>query len=292
MPRTVLITGATGTVGSALVRALAAAGVRPRAFARDADRARARLGDAADVVVGDLADAPALRSALTGVEALFLACGNVPGQVALECAAVDAARSAGVRRVVKLSARGAARTATAAVWRGHAEIEEHLAASGLPAVVLRPSFFLSNLLAAAGPVRDSGILPAPAGTAPIAMVDPADVAAVAARALLDDAVAPGVLPLTGPEALTYGQVAARLTEVLGRGVTHVDVPADAAARGMVAGGMPEAAAQQVLEVFAGLRRGEYATADDIAPGLTGRPSGTLTGFVRDHAAVFGALVSR
>jgi uncharacterized protein YbjT (DUF2867 family) len=238
MPRTVLITGATGSVGSLLVRTLAGAGVRPRAFVRDSDKARALLGDAADVVVGDLADPDALRAALTGVEAFFLACGNVPDQVALECAAVDAARSAGVRRVVKLSARGAARTATAAVWRGDAAVEEHLTASGLPAVILRPSFYTSNLLAAAGPVRHSDTLPAAAGTAPIAMVNPADVAAVAARVLLDDTATAGVLHLTGPEALTYAQVAQRLSDVLGRAITYLDAPPDAAAQGMIANGSP------------------------------------------------------
>jgi uncharacterized protein YbjT (DUF2867 family) len=292
MPRTVLITGATGSVGSLLVRTLAGAGVRPRAFVRDSDKARALLGDAADVVVGDLADPDALRAALTGVEALFLACGNVPDQVALECAAVDAARSAGVRRVVKLSARGAARTATAAVWRGDAAVEEHLTASGLPAVILRPSFYTSNLLAAAGPVRHSDTLPAAAGTAPIAMVDPADVAAVAARVLLDDTATAGVLHLTGPEALTYAQVAQRLSDVLGRAITYLDAPPDAAAQGMIANGVPEAAAGQVLEVFAGLRRDAYATTDDVAPRLTGRPSVTLAEFTRDHAAVFGDLAVR
>jgi len=98
MPRDVLIAGATGTVGSLLVRTLADGGVRPRAFVRDADRARALLGDVADLVVGNLADQDAVRDALSGADAFFLACSNVPNQVALECAAVDAARVAGVGR--------------------------------------------------------------------------------------------------------------------------------------------------------------------------------------------------
>jgi uncharacterized protein YbjT (DUF2867 family) len=277
MPKTALITGATGTIGSLLVRTLASAGVRPRAFVRDAAKARDLLGDAADIVVGDLADPDAVRDALTDV---------------LECGAIDAARSAGVRRIVKLSARGAARTASAAVWRGHAAIEHHLAASGIPAVILRPSFYMTNLLAAADPVRYFNTLPAAAGTAPIAMIDPADIAAVAARALLDDTVAAVVLHLTGPEALTYYQVAQQLSDVLGRNITYLEVTPEEVAHGMVASGIPEPAAGQILEVFAGLRRGEYATSTDVVPRLTGRPAITLAEFAHRHAAAFADLVAR
>ena len=292
MPKTALITGATGTVGSLLVRTLASAGVRPRAFVRDGAKARDLLGDDADIVVGDLADPDAVRDGLTDVDAFFLACGNVGDQIALECGAIDAARSAGVRRIVKLSARGAAHTATAAVWRGHAAIEHHLAASGLPAVILRPSFYMTNLLAAADPMRYFNTLPAAAGTAPIAMIDPADIAAVAARALLDDTVPAGVLHLSGPEALSYHQVAQRLSDVLGRDITYLEVTPEEANHGMVASGIPEPAARQILEVFAGLRRGEYATTTDAVPRLTGRPAITLAEFVRGHAAAFADLVAR
>ena len=272
MFRTILITGATGTVGRSLIRALAGSGVRPRAFVRDGAKAQVLLGEDADVVVGDLADQDALRHALTDVDAFFLGCGNVGDQVALECAAIDAARSAGVRRIVKLSAWGADATATAAVWRGHAAIEDHLTASNIPAVVLRPSFYMTNLLAAADPVRSFNTVPAAAGAAPIAMINPDDIAAVAARALLDGTVPTGVLHLTGPEALTYHQVAQQLTDVLGRDIEYLEVTPGEAAHGMVASGIPEPAARQILEIFANLRRGAYATTTDVVPRLTGRPA--------------------
>ncbi|MGS0684896.1 NmrA family NAD(P)-binding protein [Nakamurella sp. GG22] len=292
MPRTALITGATGTVGTLLVHALAGSGVRARAFVRNADKARTLLGAHADIIVGDLADRDALRDALTGADALFLACGNVPQQIDLECAAIDAATSTSVRRVVKLSARGAGRTAKAAVWRGHAAVEEHLTATDLSAVILRPSFYMSNLLAAAEPVRHFNALPAAAGTAPIAMIDPADIAAVAARALLDDTVPAGVLHLTGPEALTYSQVAQQLSDVTCRPISYIDVPPDDAAQQMRTSGISEPAVTQILEIFAGLRRGEYATVTDEVPRLTGRPASTLTHFVRQHAAAFSELANR
>ena len=292
MNKTALITGATGSVGSALVHALAEAGIRPRAFVRDPDKAGAMLGDHADLVVGDLADSAALREAMADVDALFLACGNVPDQVVLERGAIDAARSVRVGRVVKLSARGAASDAAAAYWRGHAAIEEHLTASGLASVVLRPSFYMSNLLAAAGTVRAHGLLPAAAGIAPIAMIDPVDVAAVAARALIDDTIATGTLTLSGPEALTYDEVARHLSDVAGRDVTYLDVPPEAAAEAMVANGVPELTATRVLEVFASLRQGDDARTSDVVPRLTGRAATTVADFARRHAPAFADLVSR
>jgi uncharacterized protein YbjT (DUF2867 family) len=288
MPVNVLVTGATGNVGSALVHALAAAGVRPRAFVRDAEKARTRLGDRAELVVGDLADAEAVRHALRDVDAVFLACGNVADQVALEQGAIDAARQARVGRVVKLSARGAAPDAAATYWRAHAAIEEHLVDSGLPAVLLRPSFLMTNLLAAAATVHAHGVLPAPAGAAAIAMVDPLDVAAVAARVLVDGSVPAQVLTLSGPEALTYRQVAERLGAVVGRHIRYVDVPPQAAAQQMVADGVPEIVAAQVLEVFARLRQGDDSRAGGTVPLVSGRPASTVDDFARRHAAAFGA----
>ncbi|MFD3705397.1 NAD(P)H-binding protein [Nocardia sp. NPDC058658] len=292
MSETVLITGATGTVGRHLVRDLAEAGVRPRAFVRDNTVAHNLFGHDAEIASGDLADPDAVRRAMTDVDTLFLACGNVAEQVALECAAIDAARSAGIRRVVKLSALGAAHDATPTLWRRHAAIEDHLAESGLSAVVLRPSFFMSNLFAAAAPVRNLRMLPAPAGTAPIAMIDPADIAAVATAVIMDDAVEPGTIELTGPESLTYHYVAQHLSDATGHDITYLDVAPDLAEQAMIADGLPEPMARQILEVFEALRHGTYATTNDQVTRLTGHPARTLAEFVADHASAFAEPVNR
>lgn len=151
---------------------------------------------------------------------------------------------------------------------------------------------MTNLLAAAAPIRQADILPAAAGAAPIAMIDPADVAAVMARALIDDTVATGVLHLTGPEAITYQQVVDQLSDVIGRNLTYLDVSPEDAAHGMVSAGIPEPAARQILEVFAELRRGVDTTTNDVVARLTGRPASTFAEFARHHAAVFGDLVVR
>ena len=176
---TILVTGATGTVGSILVGLLQTRGFDVRVLARDIDGARGRFGPEIHAVRGDFGDSMSLGAALEGVEAVFLACGNVPEQVAYETALIDEARRAGVGRLVKLSARGAAPDAEVAYWRWHAHLEATLRDSHIPSVILQPSFLMTNLLAAAEPIRQQGMMFAPAGTAPIAMIHPADVAAVA-----------------------------------------------------------------------------------------------------------------
>lgn len=284
--RTVLVTGATGNVGAEVVRHLLARGIRPRALVRDLDRARALLGDGAELAVGDLADASAVRNALDGVGTVFLACGNVPDQIDLECGLIDAARAAGVSRIVKLSARGADRDATNAYWRRHAAIEAHLEESGIPAVVLRPSFLMSNLFAAAQHVRTMDSVMAPAGSARIAMVDPADVAEVAAVALTDHSVAPGVLVLTGPEAISYAEVTDELSAVVGRPLTYVDVPPEAMVGGLVGAGVPEVAALEVVRVFDALRAGRQDTTTDTVHRVTGHRPGSFGAMARRHATVF------
>ena len=285
---TILITGATGTVGSMLVPLLDPMGVTVRALVRDPKRAKVALGSDIQLATGDFADPGSLAMAMDGVDAVFLACGNVPQQVAHECAVIDAARAATVSRIVKLSARGASSDAPVAFWRWHAAIERHMATSGIPAVVLQPGFLMTNLLAAAPQVREQGMLFAPAGETGIAMIHPADVAAVAAVALTDDTVAPGTHVLTGPEAIGYAQVAAELSAATGRRVGYLDVPPEAARGAMIEAGLPAVVADQVVAVFDTLRAGGQSTTAASVPDLTGRQARTLADFLGGFGAAFGA----
>ncbi len=182
----ILVTGATGNVGRTVTSLLADnPAVRVRALVRDAVASASSLPPTAELAVGDFTDPDSLDAALDGVDAVYLACGNVVAQVDHECTVIDRAAAAGVRRLVKLSARGAEIGSPVAFWHWHALIEAHLTASGIPSVVLRPSFLMTNLLAVADAVRDHGLVIAPAAHARISMVDPRDVAAVAAAVLVE-----------------------------------------------------------------------------------------------------------
>lgn len=264
---TIGVTAATGTIGSIVIRLLHARGLDVRPLGRDS----------------------ASGAGLDGVDVLFLACGNVPEQVDFECAMIDAAHRSGVRRIIKLSARGAAIGSTVAYWHWHGLIEQHLKSSGVPATVLQPGFAMTNLLGAAEGVRQQGLLFAPAGTAPIAMVDPRDVAAVAAVALTNEAYDGRAQVLTGPAAISYDQVAADLSAATGRRVGYIDIPPEVAGPALVDSGLPPFAAEQIVTIFAALRAGAQATTTDTVAAVSGDDPRSFATFAYDHATAFSGV---
>ena len=282
----VLVTGATGNVGSGVVHELRGRGVPVRVFARDADKAARMFGDGVEILVGDLSDAASVRRAVEGVDSVFLACSNDPRQMEYEIGVIDAAREAGVRRIVKLSALGAEVGSSVAFWDWHGRIEEHLRASGVPAVVLRPGFSMANLLGSAEQIRHAGSLFVPAEGARVAMVDPRDVAAVAAVALTDDEHDGETCTLTGPEAISFDRVAEVLSAAAGRSVQFVPVPDEAALQALVEAGMPEFVAGQIVAVFGVLRQGAQDRTTDAVRAMTGRQPRGFAEFIHDHAGLF------
>lgn len=285
----ILVTAATGTVGSRVVAKLQARGASVRAYVRDRGKALRALGPDVELVVGDFADTGALTHAMLDVDRVFLACGNTAGQVDHEGSVIEAARSARVAGVVKLSGPRPAADSTLVFERWHAAIEQRLQASGIPAVVLRPSTYMSNLLAYAESVARSGMLFAPADDARIAFVDPGDVAAVAATVLLDARHDGHTYRLTGPAAITYGQVAEDLTAATERSVAYVDVSDTAARAAMLDDGLPPFAADAIIDIFRAQRAGEMSQVSTDVPTLLGRDARPFAQFAQAHAAVFAAV---
>ena len=271
---TTLITGATGTVGRSLASELAATGTPVRALVRDAERARTLLPDGVELAVGDFTDRDSLAAAVHGVRQVFLAAPNHPEQVAWESAMIDACVAGGVRRVVKLSAHGARRGSPVAFWDAHARIEEHLASSGLDAVMLRPTTFSTNLLASREAIED-GVLPAPASGARVSFIDPADVAAVAAAALTGRRTPGGVLTLTGPVAVGFDDAADCLARLLDHPVAFVPLGDEEALAALVGAGAPPWFAANLVRVFAALRAGLADLTTPTVHRLIGRPPTSL-----------------
>ncbi len=285
----ILVTAATGTVGSQVVAELQTRGATVRAFVRDRDKARCVLGPDVELAVGDFADTGALTRAMRDVDRVFLACSNAPGQVDHEGSVVDAARSAGVAGVVKLSGPRADADSMLVFERWHAAIEQRLRASGIPAVVLRPSTYMSNLLASAPGVARSGMLFAPADDARIAFVDPGDVAAVAATVLLDARHDGHTYRLTGPAAISYGQIAEDLSTATGRPVAYVDVSDTAARAAMLDDGLPPFAADAIIDIFRAQRAGEMSQVSTDVRTLLGRDATPFAKFAQAHAPAFAAV---
>jgi uncharacterized protein YbjT (DUF2867 family) len=284
---TVLVTGGTGNVGSVVVHELLRSGHDVRVLTRDADHARRVLGGDVDVVVADLADRAGVDRALAGVDRVFLARGNDPGQITAECTVIDSAAAASVERLVKLSGPAPHPDSPLVIEQWHARIESHLAASRLAAVVLRPASYMTNLLAFAEPVAAAGVLPAPTAGARVAFVDPRDVGSVAAALLSADRLPEArTLRVTGPEAVTYDEVATALATVLGREVRFVPVPDDAARAAMTGAGLPELLIEAFLAVYRMQREGRLAEVADTVPAVLERPARGVEDFLDEHRSLF------
>jgi uncharacterized protein YbjT (DUF2867 family) len=259
-----------------------------RAFVRDPARASERLGDEVELAVGDFADRESLANALVGVERVFLTSANGPQEVEHETAVIDAARAAGVARLVKLSGLGAAVGSPLPALDWHGQIEEHLRRTRLPAVVLQSNFFMTNLLASAEQIQREGKLVAPAAEARISMIDPRDVAAAAASVLAAGGHEGETIVLTGPEAISYERIAAEISTATGLTVGFVDVPEEAARQEMVAAGLPDWLVEHLARLFGIAKQGALEGVTGSVRELIGRKPRAFTDFVRDNADRFGA----
>jgi uncharacterized protein YbjT (DUF2867 family) len=283
----ILITGATGTVGKGVVgelQRIGAAGVR--ALVRDPARAAFVREAGFETVEGDFDRPETLDSALEGVATALLLTPPSPRTFELNRDFIEAAKRAGVRRVVKLSAVGADESAPEGFSKWHGQSEEFLKASGLGWTILRPNFFMQNILGQAQTVATQGVIYQPGGDARASLIDARDIGAVAARTLADEGHEGKTYTLTGPEGLSYTDVAAKLSDATGRKVSYVPVTPEQFREGALAQGLPEwlvSALERLNELFAS---GEAEAVTDDVRRVGGREPKTFDEFARDHAAAF------
>ena len=282
---TVLVTGATGTVGSVLARLLAENGTSVRAVSRRglSSDPKAKGIDARAV---DLREPQAVAAALTGVQRLFLATPLEEDMPAVAARVVEQACRAGVRQVVRLSAFGAGGGATrlAAI---HAQTEECLRRSGLAWVSLRPNAFMQNTIGDfADSIRRHSSFCAPQGDGRVSVIDARDVAAVAARLLTQSPPTTGCFDLTGPEALSNHDIAGVLTQALGRPVDYLDTPPGETRATLLAAGVSRWLTDIVMELYELSARGGAARVSSQVSELLGRPPIAFRQFAADHADAF------
>src|SRR3954469_453387 len=199
MNRPILVTGATGTIGREVIRPLSTKNAAVRAGIRDANKARAQFGESVELTSFDFEDRASYSVALRDVEKLFILPPLTSNQVEVTIALVDAAKSAGVRHIVKLSAIGADPAATFTIGKWHGQTDEHIRQSGLGFTLLRPNSFMQNFINYFPP-RD-GVIYLPWGNGEASFVDTCDIGAVAAETLTADNHEGKTYDLTGPEAL-------------------------------------------------------------------------------------------
>ncbi|MGH3171521.1 MAG: SDR family oxidoreductase [Trebonia sp.] len=282
----ILVTGASGNVGSALLGELRAAGHHVRAAYRSRGQVAQAVQAGHEAVIADLSRPDTLSFPLHGVDTVFLLAASGAEQPGHELGLIEAARAAGVRRVVKLSVwRADERLTPIARW--HWPAEEALRSSDLAWTFLRPNFYMQNFTRQmARPIRETGSFAQPETEAAISFVDTRDIARVAARVLTTPGHDGRVYDITGPEALTYEQAAAVLSTVLGTPVRFTGLTDEEARADMLRRGLPPGYADVLIEVSRAYRHGGVEGVTSVVRDLTGRAPVSFEEFVRDNLAVF------
>jgi uncharacterized protein YbjT (DUF2867 family) len=280
----ILITGASGTIGTEVLRLLALRGIPSRAMTRQPARLRLPARTGVEIVRADFDHPDSLRHAVTGADSVFLLTPpgtSVPDQ---DLALIQAARASGVRKIVKLSGVGGRQSRQAQIlpssW--HEPGERALAASGLAWSTLRPTAFASNALRWADAIQAGEPVPNTTGTGTQGVVDPRDVAAVAVEVLLTDEHDGAAHTLTGPELLSVPDQVAQLTDELGRQIKTVDIPSDAIRPQLLAAGLDPSAADTVVAGYQLIRDGGNAIVTSDVEHILGRPARTFRTWARDH----------
>ena len=280
---TILVTGATGTVGSALVPALLQRGVPVRAMTRSATRSI----PGAETVVADLRDESAVVTAMHDIDVAFLNSPSSEDAAQTQIRFLDLAARTGVSRVVLLSQYSARADSPVRFLRWHAEVESHLRRLGIAGTVLRPNLYLQSFLGFAETIAQ-GVLAAPIGDAAVSAVDTRDVADAAATVLTATGHDGQTYTLTGPRPLTHREIAEAIGDAIGSPVVFHELTSGQFAAALETY-MPRWQVDGLIEDYAHYARGEAADVTTAITDLTGRPARDASDFARDHTAAFARL---
>jgi uncharacterized protein YbjT (DUF2867 family) len=286
MSKKVLITGATGDTGRAAVRESLALGLDVRAMVHKLDaRSDALKALGAEVVVGDLLEINTVRDAMQGVDAAYLVWPVQPGLINATVNFAQAARETGVKTVLNLSQRSANRESTSNSCRDTYIAEEILNWSGVPVIHLRPTYFLEWLLYPWQlPFLQQGVLRMPVGKgrhSPIAADDQGR--AIAALLKNPEGHIGTTINLSGPVEMDHEQMAAELSEALGRKIVFQDLPVEEYVQSIAEMGVPAYIVQHLDGAMRDYHNGRMAGADNNIEQITGRRSMTVGEFARLHA---------
>ena len=281
----ILVTGGTGLIGSEVLRLLSQSGVAACALTRNPQKAKTMPG--ITWVAGDLAKPDTLPAAFRGAKTLFLNSAISEDLVALQSNGLAAARAAGVKHIVKLSAFGASDHSKAPICLMHYQVEKEIRESGLAWTIIRPHHFMQNLLLQAQYIINDGLVYSASGDGKIPYIDARDIAAVATVTLTQPGHTSKWYVVTGSEALSYRQATEIIGRTIGRQLRFVDeTPEESRAR-RKREGYPPAILESALAISAYQRAGgKTVTITTVVKDLTGKPPRTFQEFAREHAAAF------
>ncbi len=278
-----LITGATGSVGTQLVKNLVNMNVSFRALVRNNDQGDLMASlPQAEIAVGDLSDSDSLEQALQGIEKAFLLTNSSEYAQELQLNFVNAAYKAGVKHIVKLSQLAADEASAVRFLRYHAAVENRIKELGMDYTFLRPNLFMQGLIAFGHSIKYEGKFYGSLGNATVSAVDIRDIAGVAARVLTEVGHENKIYNITGNESLTHFQMAEILSRVLETEITYVDLNSEQMQGALTVAGFPEWQIGGLIEDYAHYARGEASEIFNTVREVTGKHAISFEQFVHDH----------
>ncbi|MBL8199752.1 MAG: SDR family oxidoreductase [Chromatiales bacterium] len=285
----ILLTGVTGKTGGETAKQLLQKGAKLRAIVRNEAKAAELKAAGVELVVGDVADADTVRRAFEGVDKAFLTLPNGRNQEAQEKQFTDLAVAAGVKHLVKMSSMEAVAHAQTPIPKAHWAVEEYIRAagraSGIAWTMVKPNFFMQNLLGSAAGIKANRKFSLPMGNGTTGMADVRDIAAVCVEVLTGNGHAGKSYEITGPEVLTFHQVAERFSAVLGAKVEYVPMPTDQF-RERMKNVLEPWHLNAVCELFREIAEIGLDHTTDTFRKLMGREPRSVTQFIQDHVALF------
>jgi len=281
----ILVTGASGNVGKAVLQEVANSRAKHRAMYRSAAEAT-KAPPGTETVIADFAKKDTLAAALRNVDSVYLVCSPIPELVELESNMIDACVAAGVKHVVLNSAMGAGDyDKSFPSW--HRKVEDTLRSTRLSYTILRPNSFHQNIVAFFQPsIRTQGVFYSSMDAARVSFLDVRDIAVVAAKALAGGGHAGKTYELNGPEALSYPEVAEKISRRAGRAVQYLDIPMEAQRKAMLEQGMPEWQVTALLQLQEYYTGGKGGGVDGLLQQLLGRAPITMDQFLVEFADGF------
>ena len=282
----ILLTGITGTTGKQILDLFCKRNIPVRAMVRDLDKVKDLSETGLEIVQGDLEDEISIENAMNGVDKAFLLMPNVEQQLANEKRFIDVAKKVGVSQLVKLSASGADASSPALLKRYHGEAEEYLAQSGIGFTNVRPNFYMQNMLQCAASIKaeDKFYLPFRNGRTGVTAV--ADVAEFIVTILSEAGHDGKTYDVTGPAVLSFYDLAAQMSEVLGREITYVDLPAEEFSSQLLNWGTSEWYVKAVAELFGLIAQDQGTLVTDTFEKVCAKAPQSFSQFVQQHAVAF------
>ena len=284
----ILVIGATGTIGKDVVKDLKAKGEQVRAMVRDTEKAPATREPGVEYVTGARENYESVIAALQGMEKAFLLSNEDPRMPDLHGNFAAAAKDAGLRHLVRLSILPANPDAPIPIAKWHGEADRSVMDSGVPYTILRPSYFMQNNMGGGATIASGGTIYSVMGEGKVGHIDTRDIAAVAVAVLTSEGHEGQTYILTGPEALTMAEVAARLSAALGKTIEYVNLPPDELKARMLTMGVPDWRADVWVKLGGMIGLGIASAVTSAVKDVLGKEPRSIDQFAKD----FGLALKR